>query len=258
MTVQDHRVFCPGRGKLKVDGSVCDEPMSPQLCAGCFDDAGYFDRIYARTQERLAAVRRMRRVTVLSGYMKRELTAAGVAPERVHVIPPFVHGLDFDAAADGAPCVLFAGRLVAAKGADVAVEAWRRSELQLPLVVAGTGSERARLAAEGVEILGWVPHDRLASLYRRARAVVLPSRWQEPFGIVGLEALTLGVAVVAWDSGGVREWHPGPGLVPWGDVDALAGALRAAVESESSEPIGPRRSFDRDALMAQLRELYDS
>ena len=36
----------------------------------------------------------------------------------------------------------------------------------------------------------------------------MPSRWQEPFGIVGLEALTLGTAVAAWDSGGVREWHP--------------------------------------------------
>lgn len=254
MTVQDHRSFCPGRGKLTLSGQVCREPMSRSRCAACFDDERYFAEILERTERRLEAVRRMRAITVLSDYMKGELSDAGVAAERISVIPPFAHGLDASAEPDGPPCVLFAGRVVPAKGAVDAVEAWRRSRVELPLVVAGTGSGRASLEREGVEVLGWVPHSQLSRLYRRARAVVLPSRWQEPFGIVGLEALTMGVPVAAWQSGGVAQWHPGDYLVPWGDIDALARALAEAVDDRSTPPPG----FDQQTLMAKLRTVYRS
>ena len=140
----------------------------------------------------------------------------------------------------------------AAKGVFDVVEAHRRSGVELPLVFAGTGSERAQLETAGCEVLGWVPRDRLASVYKRAHALLMPSRWQEPFGIVGLEALAMGVPVVAWDSGGVREWHAA--VTPWGDIGALARALRSALEigSRGRLPDG----FDRAALMTRLRHLY--
>jgi glycosyltransferase involved in cell wall biosynthesis len=80
----------------------------------------------------------------------------------------------------------------------------------------------------------------------------MPSRWQEPIGIVGLEALAHGVPVAAWDSGGVREWHPGEGLVPWGDVPGLASAIRALVGTRARVPDG----FERGALMARLSAVY--
>jgi glycosyltransferase involved in cell wall biosynthesis len=79
----------------------------------------------------------------------------------------------------------------------------------------------------------------------------MPSRWQEPFGIAGLEALSLGVPVVAWDSGGIREWHPGP-LVAWGDVAGLARALGAAIGSTAAPPAG----FAPARLMARLERVY--
>ena len=104
----------------------------------------------------------------------------------------------------------------------------------------------------GIELVGWVGRDVLSDLYRRARALVFPPRWQEPFGIVGLEALSFGVPVVAWESGGVGEWHPGPGLVRWGDLPALAGALREAVSRRISLP--PR--FEREEAMGRLLLLY--
>jgi glycosyltransferase involved in cell wall biosynthesis len=96
-----------------------------------------------------------------------------------------------------------------------------------------------------------VAHDRLPRLLRRARALLMPSRWQEPFGIAGLEALSFGVPVVAWESGGMSEWHQGP-LVPWGDVAGLARRLRDAVETRASMPSG----FERARLMAHLERVY--
>jgi len=253
MTIQDHRYFCPTRGKWTLAGRPCTDSMAPAACAACFppEDAAYFREVYALTAERLEAVRRLRLV-VLSEYMQRELIAVGVAAERIRVVPPFVHGLDAEAAPDGPACVLLVGRLAEAKGVRDAVEAWRLSGVDLPLVAAGTGPRRAELEAAGVEVLGWREPARLSSTYARARAVLLPSRWQEPFGIAGLEALAMGVPVVAWESGGIREWHPGL-RVAWGDVRGLARALAEAVGRRAAMPVG----FDRESAMRKLTAVYE-
>jgi glycosyltransferase involved in cell wall biosynthesis len=255
LTVQDHRFFCPAKGKWTRDGRVCREPMAPATCAPCFEDDGYFREIFALTEERLRAARRLHLVT-LSSYMKEELVAAGVPESRVDVVPPFVQGLDPAAEPDGPPCVLFVGRLVEAKGVHDAVRAWRGSGTALPLVFAGTGPLRQELSGvHGVEVLGWVAHARLSPVFARARAMLLPSRWQEPFGLAGLEAASLGVPVVAYDSGGIREWHPGPGLVEWGDAEALGRALRVALAGGRGLP--PPVGFDRPTLTRRLVGLYE-
>ena len=252
MTVQDHRFFCPGRGKWTSDGRVCGDAMGREVCAGCFDDRDYFEDTLALTAERLAALQRLR-LTVLSSYMRHELVHVGIPAERVEVVPPVAYGLDLQARADGPPCVLFVGRLVEAKGIREAIEAWRRSGSDLPFVAAGTGPLRREIEAAGVEVPGWLDRRRLSAAYRRAAVVVMPSRWQEPFGIVGLEALTLGTPVAAWESGGVREWHPGGELLaPWGDVDGLARALRIGPEHRADPPGG----FERDILTRRFETLY--
>lgn len=252
VTVQDHRAFCPGRGKLTGAGRVCRHPLESGRCRACFDDARYADGILELTVRRLAALGAIPLI-VLSRYMAGELVGAGLTPEQVHVIPPFVHGLDPEAPPAGGPCVLFVGRLVEAKGVWDAVEVHRQAGLDLPLVFAGTGSARSALEAAGCRVTGWLDRRTLSGWYRSAAAVVLPSRWQEPFGIVGLEALSMGTPVAAWDSGGIAEWHPGvPELVPWGDVGGLAGALTAAVGASA----GPGQEFRRELLMARLEAVY--
>jgi glycosyltransferase involved in cell wall biosynthesis len=258
LTVQDHRYFCPTRGKWTLAGEACRRPLSRDVCAACFEDEDYFGDVLGLTERRLAAAKRLP-VTVLSRYMREELVAAGVPAESVHVVPPFVHGLDLAADPDGPPCVLFVGRLAESKGARDAVKAWRRSGLELPLVVAGTGPLRTELELEAarsggppLEVVGWVGRRRLSALYQRAAAVVFPSRWQEPFGIVGIEALSFGVPVVAWESGAVDEWHPGPGLVHFGDVAALARALTRHAGRRLL--LLPR--YERDEAIGRLTALY--
>ena len=251
MTVQDHRSFCPGQGKMKADRSLCTEPMEKDNCISCFGDEDYFLNIFTLTSRRLLSVQAMRRVIVLSHYMREELVQVGTAPEIIEVIPPFVHGFSITQTEKKNKHILFVGRLVHTKGIHDAIEAWKRSGIELPLVIAGAGPVRGEINEEGVEFKGWLSRQDLGELYRNAAMVVLCSRWQEPFGIVGLEALSQGTPVVAWESGGISEWYPGK-PTPWGNVDALAQSMTKSIGVGG--PKAPQ--FEPEPLMRRLEDLY--
>jgi glycosyltransferase involved in cell wall biosynthesis len=248
VTVQDHRAFCPGQGKWTLAGARCDRAMSPEVCRDCFSDADYREAIVALTTARRDALATARAVIVLSEYMKRELLAVGIVADRIHVVPPFVWGLSAPRGAGETISVV--GRVVRAKGVDEAIAAWRGADVDLPLVFVGTGSERPRVEALGFEVTGWLDRRALSEALARSSVVLMPPRWQEPFGIAGLEALTMGVPVAAWCSGGIPEWHPAP--VAYGDVDALAASLRALVGTHARPPVG----FEKVALMHRLHAAY--
>ena len=124
--------------------------------------------------------------------------------------------------------VAFAGRFVPEKGAHILIEAARIAGL--PLQLAGDARShpaiRAGDAAKCVVINDPV---KLADFYRRARTVVMPSLWNETFGLVAAEAMGHGVPVVASRIGAleytVRDGVSGL-LVKSGDVDELAAALK--------------------------------
>ena len=244
MTVQDHRIFCPGRGKWTLEEQVCRDAMSAEVCAACFEDSTYGAQMLARTQARLAAAAGLRRVIVLSDYMKRELVAVGMDTERITVIPaspfgaqPLAPPMRVAAPVEG-PFWIAAGRWVRAKGFHLLLEAWGRLKDPLPLVLVGAGPEADALAAQRTKLahsdrlhlVDWVERERLHAWVRSAQALLFTSLWQEPFGLAGVEALALGTPVVAFDGGAVPEWlDPASGWrVPWGDVDALQFALKEA------------------------------
>ncbi len=138
----------------------------------------------------------------------------------------------------------FFGRLVVHKGCDVMLRAiahCRERGHRLGLDVYGDGPDRARLDKlarryglddGAVAFHGFVHGEELARAYNRAFAVVAPSLWQEPFGMVAVEAMACGRAVVASDGGGLGELVTGRGLTfPSGDAEALARRLIELRES---------------------------
>ncbi|MBE7157830.1 MAG: glycosyltransferase family 4 protein, partial [Rhodospirillales bacterium] len=145
------------------------------------------------------------------------------------------------------PYVLAIGRHVAQKGFDVLLRALAQlRDASLPefdLILAGDGPEHANLrtlAAElglagRVHFPGRVDHDEALRLFAGCMFFVLPSRL-EPFGLVNLEAMAAGRAVVASGVGGVPEvvLHGQTGfLVPPDDVNALARTIRQVAASPS-------------------------
>lgn len=99
---------------------------------------------------------------------------------------------------------LIVSRLVPYKRVDLAIEAF--NSLGLPLVVVGTGSEEGklrRMAKSNIRFVGQLTDEELAQYYKEARALIFPQ--EEDFGIVALEAQSLGTPVVAYRAGGALE-----------------------------------------------------
>ena len=135
--------------------------------------------------------------------------------------------------------MLLLGRLVEEKGFDVALRACVEVVGAVPgvrILVAGDGPARADLLAlvdelglaDVVEWLGAVSIDDVPAVIARATVVVVPSRYEEPFGLVAVEAGLAGRPVVATRVGGLPEVVDDDGnglLVPPEDPAALTAAL---------------------------------
>lgn len=132
--------------------------------------------------------------------------------------------------------VLFVGRHEPRKGLDVLLDAWRGLDRDAGLWVAGEGPETEALRSRGVagvEWLGRVGDDELAQRLRAATVFCAPAVGGESFGVVLLEAMAAGAAVVASDIPGYRNVaRPGREalLVPKGDADELRAALHRALD----------------------------
>ncbi|MFL5918619.1 MAG: glycosyltransferase family 4 protein [Gaiellaceae bacterium] len=185
----------------------------------------------ARRAPRLArgVLRGASLVIAASTALAESARALGAAD--VRVIPSGVDVPAETGAEAEPPEVLYAGRLSAEKGVLELVEAARG----MKLVVAGDGPLRDRVA----QARGFVPHDELQRLYRRAAVVACPSR-REGFGVACLEAMAHGRPVVATSVGGLRD------LVVDGETGLVvpprdAAALRTALQRLLAEPELRRR-----------------
>lgn len=130
------------------------------------------------------------------------------------------HGIDADAFpmgdgtgdADGEYTV-FLGRMDPTKGAHRAAEAARKAGIRLLMAAKmREPAERAYfhemvepLLGNGIEYLGEVPHERKLEMLVGARALLFPIRWNEPFGLVMIEAMACGTPVLAFPEGAAPE-----------------------------------------------------
>ena len=180
---------------------------------------GMADRLVFRTFVPRSA-RRADAIVVPSERTKADAVELyDIAPAKITVA---LHGVDpeFTPGDERGDYVLFVGAVQQRKDPLQALALAR--EAGLPLVVAGPAKDgrlAAQLKREGAEVRGYVSQEELASLYRGAAALVLPSRY-EGFGIPALEAMASGTPVVVSDDAALRE------VVG----DAAAPSLRDAVD----------------------------
>ena len=239
-------------------------------------------RIRLLRQARDRALRRVAHLVCPSGYLAALAVSWGVPRERVTVLPNAAPALPLLPGREGArvqfgvggPLLAFAGRITKQKALEVALDALGRVD-GVALAIAGDGPDlpdvRQRVAELGldgrVRFLGPLNRDGVLTLFRAADASLLTSSW-ENFPHTVVEALAVGTPVIATSVGGVPELvRDGKNglLVPVGDRDALAAAIRrvvgepglrerlAAAAVPSVEHLRPEHLYPR--LEAILREV---
>jgi len=133
--------------------------------------------------------------------------------------------------------LVFLGRLVSDKGVNLLLDALanlKQIGLSPSLTIIGSGPEEPNLRqqvkqldiVEQVNFAGAKVENDLAQLLNAHKILVVPSVWEEPFGIVALEGIACGCVVVGSEAGGLKDAIGACGVTfPNGDVNALTQAL---------------------------------
>lgn len=100
---------------------------------------------------------------------------------------------------------VFHSRLVKQKGGELIIRTFNK--LKKPLIVVGTGPEEKKLrqlAGKHISFRGFIPEHKMTGIYAKAKALIFAAI-EEDFGLIPVEAMSHGVPVIGYDSGGVRE-----------------------------------------------------
>jgi glycosyltransferase involved in cell wall biosynthesis len=170
---------------------------------------------------------------------------AGFPLDRVKVLPYFcpVPPLDAPLPPPPRPTITFVGRIREYKGPDHFVRLLGLIPSAGGLMIGdhSTGSAAALSeiataagCSDRLKFLPWQSREEIFKIYQNTTVFVFPSIWPETLGIVGLEALAMGIPVTAYNVGGVPEWleqgRTGLSVEP-GDLSALAAATRQIIGS---------------------------
>ena len=224
----DHRVHClNGNRRYRRSGTICSSSLGSAcvvhaVTEQCGDGPNRRTLELLRLRKTLLrALRGSDGIVVFGAYLKRVLQANGFAPDQVLVVPPLIRYWDlaeqpaYPPPRVGKRTIVFAGRLIRDKGVDDVLWLGRKmieSGLSARVVVAGSGPLRslvidaAQRPDSGIEYRGECCGADLSQLFAEASVVVVPSRWPEPFGLAGPEALLHGRPVVAYRVGGIADW----------------------------------------------------
>ncbi len=183
-----------------------------------------------------------------SHYTLEAARRAGIDPPSAVVVPPGIEAslLHEAPAQPWRWRVMYIGRIDRQKGIEAIIRALPHLPPEASLIVWGTGDEayieemRAlarQLGVDGrVNLMGWAgPQERQAA-YEDADVVVFPVAWEEPFGLVPLEAMAVGRPVVSTARGGTAEFlrHEENALVfEPGDAARLAELIRRLAADQS-------------------------
>jgi glycosyltransferase involved in cell wall biosynthesis len=279
-TARNLRVLCV-EGTHFRDGADCTDCRTgwrvPGVRHGCYRGSVAASALITGATSIFRRLARTRLRTVAISQVLRDwlVAEAGFAPDRVTVkynpvpAPASAAGRAEPASSRA---FLFVGKFAAYKGIDLLLDAWERvSAPGARLCFVGDGPQadtvRAAVARDDrIEWTGQLPVADVAARMAAARAVVVPSVWDEPFGRVAAEAFATGRPVITTGRGGLREVvGDDAGWVTGTDPAALAAAIdEAAASDEAVTARGAAglarhaRLFSVEATTAQLLEVYES
>lgn len=242
--IHDYRLLCLREHKYKPIGlKTCDQTIGWRCypCLGFINKTQHFPGVRLNRvgsfRSALAVDQRMDMTIAGSDHMLNHLLAHGFDPQRTHRLYPYSN----PPKPQGHPAceedlLLFVGQLHTGKGLDILLNAIALTKKPVRLAVVGTGPQADQLKAlavslgigERVYFEGWQPSEEISRYYERASCVVVPSRFPEPFCMIGTESMSYARPVIGTDVGAISEWLADGvtgTLVPPNDPSAMANAI---------------------------------
>ena len=157
--------------------------------------------------------------------------------------------------------LVFAGRIVDAKGPAEAIEVARRAGM--PIVILGSAADedtndfwltKIKPHIDGTHVIhkGLMPREELYRYFGKAKAFVFPLKWEEPFGLVSIEAMATGTPTIALRRGSLPE------IVEHGTSGFLCDTIDEMVEAvQKAGSIDPKACRRRVQEMFTLEKVVD-
>jgi glycosyltransferase involved in cell wall biosynthesis len=250
--IHDHDLCCPRHHKYFLHNNrVCNKPMGWR----CYTDLAFLKRKpesligfeYESISEKKKELNRHKQLDKLlvgSQFIRNELIMNGIDKNKVFITPPCVQNdhTNINNNITGNE-ILFVGQLIRGKGVDLLLHALAKIDQEFHCTIIGAGNAKNKLIKlsgqlglnNKVEFKGWINSESLHEYYKKSRFVVVPSRWPEPFGMVGIEAMQNARPVIGFNVGGISDWlnHNQNGLlVEEQDINGLAFAINKLINNK--------------------------
>ena len=278
--LHNYRMGCTN-GFLLNHGQPCERCLSgnfwPAFQTACWRNSRLISGFMGLILRHVRSIGTFHKVAAwisISDFQKKKHVAMGIPANHIHNIYHF-----YESSAPPPPTrpsgdTLFLGRLSQEKGVDLLLRAWAKvKNRNRRLVIAGTGPEESflkKLASDlnlaNVVFTGFLDKEQQVSLWSNSSALVVPSIWDEPFGMVVLEAWAKERPVVAFAKGARPELihHGVNGLLadPF-SVEALAKNIQELIDKPD---LGPRlgkagnlrlkNEFNRALWLSRIESVY--
>lgn len=200
-------------------------------------------RTYYTKKKLIKAQNKISKVIANSEFTRDSLIHFGVSKSNIELIHPSIRTQESKAGDKTKDkIILFTGRLFIEKGVEYVIRAMEKVDNGI-LWILGTGWDEERLKElvkelkieHKVKFFGFVDSDKLDDFYQKAYLGVVPSIWPEPFGLSGLRFMSHSKSVVAFDSGGIKDWLKDSEtgyLVKRLDVEQLADKINKLLSDE--------------------------
>ncbi|BAZ48250.1 group 1 glycosyl transferase [Nostoc sp. NIES-4103] len=288
-TLHNHSTYCPSGTKYLADRNrVCDRPMNPLGCTwghlidGCGSRRPQnILQDWWNAYQPLEILKKLKiPVIANSDYVRQQIIMSGLSPQRVFTLrcgvqPPKSPTAPLTSEIHQKQRILFAGRIVPYKGIEWLIKALTKTDPEIHLDIAGDGWGKPAMEklahqmqlSDRITWHSWCHGEKLEELYQQCFAVVFPSVWPEPAGLVTLEAYARYRPVIASAVGGIPE-HLRDGetgiLVPPNDIPKLAAAINELASNyQKSRDMGKEgkawfeQEFTIDVHIQRLEKLYE-
>jgi glycosyltransferase involved in cell wall biosynthesis len=281
--IHSHKFYCSGGDMTwSVPRQICERAHGRHcLVSHGLHGCGSLNPLknltsYKRVSRALASLAPLHGIQVASSVIRENLIRNGVPAEKIELLPLYSPAPQAEKLprATGRRMILHVGGLLRKKGVWMLLRGLPSLPEDVELVFAGGGDQKESVSdfvkhnrlGERVRVMGDLAPEEWSALYHQASLVVMPSRWNEPLGLAGLQAMAHGKAVVAFRCLGISEWlHDGRNgvLVEFNNAreflsvirDLLSRPARLAEMGKRGQELWNER-FRPEAHVQRLRAYY--